>query len=85
MTVLYNIKLEWHPFLKSGVISDIIYYGRTIRRKFPDLEVVEGTHPFHDLEATKTGIKELISQKVVTPPKMNDLIFKKIKLPADAD
>jgi len=47
--------------------------------------VVEGTHPFHDLEATKTGIKELMSQRMVTPQKMNDLIFKRLKLPSDED
>jgi predicted metal-binding protein len=53
-----------------------------IGREFPSLKVVEGTHPFHDTEAFKTGIKELICQKEVTPQRMNDLVFKRIKLPA---
>ena len=57
----------------------------TIRHEYPDLEVVEGTHPFHDLETTKSGIKELMSQRMVTPQKMNDLIFKRLKLPSDED
>lgn len=51
----------------------------TIRKEYPNLKVVEGTHPFHDLEATKRGIKELVSQREVTPQKMNDLIFKRMK------
>jgi len=55
----------------------------TIRREYPDLEVVEGTHPFHDLEATKRGVKELVSQRVITPQRMNDLIFKRIKLSSE--
>ena len=33
MTVLDNIKLGRHTFLKSGIFSDILYYGRTIREE----------------------------------------------------
>jgi branched-chain amino acid transport system ATP-binding protein len=33
MTVLDNIKLGRHTFLKAGIFSDIIYYGRTIREE----------------------------------------------------
>jgi len=53
----------------------------TIYKEYPELKVVEGTHPFHDLEAFKTGIKELVSQRAVPPQNMNDLVFKRIKLP----
>jgi predicted metal-binding protein len=53
----------------------------SIRKEYPDLKVVEGTHPFHDEEAFKTGVKELLSQRMVTPQRMNDLVFKRIKLP----
>ncbi len=55
----------------------------TIRKEYPDLKVVKGTHPFHDEEAFKTGVKELLSQRMVTPQRMNDLVFKRIKLPPD--
>jgi branched-chain amino acid transport system ATP-binding protein len=33
MTVLDNIKLGRHTFLKSGIFSDIVYFGRTIREE----------------------------------------------------
>ncbi|MFZ0449821.1 MAG: ABC transporter ATP-binding protein [Desulfatiglandaceae bacterium] len=33
MTVLDNIKLGRHTFLKSGIFSDMLYYGRTIREE----------------------------------------------------
>jgi hypothetical protein len=46
---------------------------------------VEGTHPFHDLQAFKNGIKELTSQRAVTPQKMNDIVFKRIKVHRDED
>jgi len=53
----------------------------TIYKEYPELKVVEGTHLFHDLEAFKTGVKELVSQRAVPPQSMNDLVFKRIKLP----
>ena len=33
MTVLDNIKLGRHSFLKSGIFSDMLYYGRTLREE----------------------------------------------------
>ncbi|NQU15909.1 MAG: ABC transporter ATP-binding protein [Desulfobacteraceae bacterium] len=33
MTVLDNIKLGRHTFLKSGILSDMIYYGRTLKEE----------------------------------------------------
>ncbi len=55
----------------------------TIQKDYPDLKVVEGTHPFHDEDAFKTGVRELVSQRAVTPQRMNDIVFKRIKLPGD--
>jgi predicted metal-binding protein len=51
-----------------------------IRTEYPDLAIVEGTHPFHDVDAFKAGISELATQRAVTPQKMNDLVFKRIKI-----
>ena len=56
-----------------------------IRREYPDLEVVEGTHPFHDAEAFKKGIRELSTQRAVTPQKMNDIVFRRIKVDSSHD
>ena len=53
---------------------------KAIRKEYPDLQIVQGTHPFHDLDAFKAGIKELSSQRAVTPQKMNDIVFKRIKI-----
>lgn len=58
---------------------------RTIRWEYPELTLVEGTHPFHDVDALKTGIRELVSQRAVTPQTMNDLVFKRIKISSAAD
>ncbi len=57
----------------------------TIRKDFPSLAVVEGTHPFHDLDAFKNGVRELVSQRAVTPQRMNDLVFKRIKVSGSGD
>lgn len=53
---------------------------KAIRAEYPDLKIVQGTHPFHDVDAFKAGIKELSSQRAVTPQKMNDVVFKRIKI-----
>ena len=53
---------------------------KAIRKEYPDLQIVQGTHPFHDLDAFKAGIRELSSQRTVTPQKMNDIVFKRIKI-----
>lgn len=55
-------------------------FVETIRKEYPGIEVVEGTHPFHDVEAFKRGIRELAVQRAVPPQKMNDLVFKRIKI-----
>ena len=43
MTVLDNIKLGRHTFLKSGIFSDILYYGRTIREELKLRKEIEET------------------------------------------
>jgi hypothetical protein len=49
------------------------------------LQIVEGTHPFHDIDAFKAGITELTTQRAVTPQKMNDLVFKRIEIHTEED
>ncbi len=60
-------------------------FVKTIKKEYPDITVVEGTHPFHDLDAFKAGIKELTAQRAVTPQKMNDIVFKRIKIHTEDD
>ena len=58
---------------------------KAIRSEYPDLQIVEGTHAFHDVDAFKAGIKELATQRAVPPQKMNDLVFKRIKVHTGKD
>jgi len=60
-------------------------FVKTIQKEYPDIKVVEGTHPFHDLDVFRSGIKELSSQKAVPPQKMNDLVFKRIQIHTEED
>ena len=41
MTVLDNIKLGRHAFLKSGIFSDIVYWGRTRREELKLRQEIE--------------------------------------------
>ncbi len=56
-----------------------------IRKEYPQLEVVEGTHPFQDEAAFKRGVRELSAQRAAPPQKMNDLVFKRIKIHYEDD
>ncbi len=56
-----------------------------IHKDYPDLKVVEGTHFYDNVEAFKRGARELLSQRVVKPQRMNDVVFKRVKLPPDED
>ena len=60
-------------------------FVKTIQKEYPDIQVVEGTLPFHDVDAFKAGIKEVASQRAVTPQKMNDIVFKRIKIHTEED
>jgi glycerate-2-kinase len=60
-------------------------FVKTIKKEYPDIQVVEGTHPFHDVDAFKAGIKEVASQRAVTPQKMNDIVFKRIEIYTEDD
>jgi glycerate-2-kinase len=60
-------------------------FTEAIRTEYPDLQIVEGTHPFHDIDAFKAGVKELTTQRAVTPQKMNDLVFRRIKIHSEED
>jgi hypothetical protein len=37
------------------------------------------------VEAFRTGVRELVSQRAVTPQRMNDLVFKRIKVTVPED
>jgi len=74
---LSSCLVELCPF--KGAFLDVI------RKEYPDLKVVEGTHFYDDVEAFKSGVRELLSQRVVTPQRMNDVVFKRVKLPPDED
>jgi len=57
MTVLDNIKLGRHSFLKSGIFSDMIYYGRTMREEI-DLrrEIEERIVDLLEIEAIRKKV-----------------------------
>jgi len=57
MTVLDNIKLGRHSFLKSGIFSDMIYYGRTRREELAlRKEIEENIVDLLEIEAIRKQI-----------------------------
>jgi predicted metal-binding protein len=61
------------PFIKS--------YTTLIRREFPDIIIVLGTHKPVGRDHFVSGVKELLCQTLARPQTMNDMIRGTIKIP----
>jgi len=61
------------PFLKL--------YTTLIKREFPDINIVMGTHRPVDRGHFTRGVKELICQSLARPQTMNDMIRGTLKIP----
>jgi len=63
------------PFLRN--------YERVIRKAYPELELVFGTHVPKDREEFRAGIRELLCQTIARPQEMNDMIRGRLRKPGD--
>jgi len=63
------------PFIKP--------YTALIKREFPDINIVLGTHRPADRDRFKQGVKELLCQTLARPQTMNDLIRGTLKIPQE--
>jgi len=61
------------PFIKP--------YVALIKREFPGINIVMGTHQPTDRDHFVRGVKELLCQTLAAPQTMNDLIRGAIKIP----
>ena len=61
------------PFLKL--------YMTLIKREFPDINIVMGTHKPVDRGHFTRGVKELLCQSLARPQTMNDMIRGTLKIP----
>jgi hypothetical protein len=61
------------PFIKT--------YAALIKREFPDINIVIGTHQPTDRDRFQRGVKELLCQTLAPPQTMNDLIRGTLKIP----
>lgn len=52
-----------------------------VRREYPHLTIVRGTHPYLDEEAFKAGMTEVNAARVHPPQDVNDVVFKRIEFP----
>jgi predicted metal-binding protein len=63
------------PFIKP--------YTALIKREFPGINIVMGTHQPADVDRFKRGVKELLCQSLARPQTMNDLIRGTLKIPQE--
>ncbi len=63
------------PFVKT--------YVKLIKREFPEINIVLGTHKPMAREPFHRGVKELLCQTLTPPQTMNDMIRGTLKIPED--
>jgi len=63
------------PFIKP--------YTALIKREFPGINIVLGTHRPTDRDNFQKGVKELLCQTLTRPQTMNDLIRGTLKIPQE--
>jgi predicted metal-binding protein len=63
------------PFIKP--------YAALIKREFPGINIVMGTHQPTDRDRFVRGVKELLCQTLAGPQTMNDLIRGTLKIPQE--
>jgi pimeloyl-CoA synthetase len=56
-------------------------YEKVIKLKYPDLEMVMGTHKLVNKEEFQRGVKELLCQTISKPQTMNDMVKNTLELP----
>jgi hypothetical protein len=63
------------PFIKT--------FTALIKREFPGINIVMGTHQPADRDRFQRGVKELLCQTLARPQTMNDLIRGTLKIPPE--
>jgi len=58
-------------------------YTALIKREFPDINIMLGTHQPVDREGLQKGVNELLCQTLSRPQNMNDLIRGTLKIPPE--
>ncbi|HNX57496.1 MAG TPA: CGGC domain-containing protein [Spirochaetota bacterium] len=78
-----TLHLSWCMTVLCPFISR---YKKVINERYPDLNIIEGTHPEKTPEEVKKyreGVKEMLAPTVKKPQDMNDLIQRKFTFPAN--
>lgn len=76
----YKIDALHFSYCMTVLCPFIGKYEKEIRRVYPDLKIIHGTHQPKDTERFKKAVKELLCPTVKIPQDMNDLIKGKILL-----
>lgn len=79
--VEYRIDALHFSFCVTALCPFVKQYESAIRKEYPQLEVVLGTHKPVDKSEFQRGVKELLCQTMSRPQDMNALIKGTLKLP----
>jgi predicted metal-binding protein len=77
----FKVEALHFSFCMTAICPFINMYVDLIKTRFPEINLVMGTHQPTDKERFRSGVKELLCQTLAAPQTMNDLIKGTIKIP----
>jgi len=77
----YKLDALHFSFCITALCPFIKQYQKVIKEKYPNLEIVLGTHKPINKEEFQRGVKELLCQTISKPQTMNDMVKNTLELP----
>lgn len=77
----FRLDVLHFSFCMTALCPFINQYRDVIKKQYPDLEIVFGTHKPIDKKEFQRGVKELLCQTISQPQHMNDIVTGALKLP----
>ncbi len=77
----FKIDALHFSFCMTALCPFLGKYADVIRKAYPDMTLVEGTHKPADKTHFQRSVKELLCPTVIKPQTMNDVVQRTLKLP----
>lgn len=77
----FKIDALHFSFCMTALCPFLGKYADVIRKAYPDLTIVEGTHKPVDKTHFQKSVKELLCPTIIKPQTMNDVVKGTLKLP----
>ena len=77
----FNLDALHFSYCMTALCPFLSPYQKVIQGKYPDLEIILGTHKPVDKKEFRRGVKELLCPTMARPQSMNDMVKGTLELP----